>query len=252
MQRKMIGDPKTGLALHIEQTPEAMTLAGRPDPLLLIVVLAALVCVGIIGAVAASPREGVLSFVIFAFLFLPLICVLAFNAVRIRTLCVLDLARGELRIDEQSYTRRVREVYPLDDVASVIVRRLPATPLTGDATTYGLFLGLQSADYLAGAGTNEQIIGQDAWRISRFLGVPLETPAEDAPARTRTRLGILLTAALLYLLPIVVAISALAFLFEQLPRLEPSLVGLLGAVVISQIGAILAYAYYRARRPYES
>src|SRR5262249_24539559 len=115
MRRKVIGDPKTGLALQIQQTPHVMTLAGRPDPLLLIVVLGALVSVGIIGTIASSPRQGVLSFVLFSFLFLPLICVLAFNALRIRTLCVLDKEGGVLRIQEQSYTRQVREEYPMEE-----------------------------------------------------------------------------------------------------------------------------------------
>ena len=250
MQRKMIGDSKSGLALRIQQTPLVMVLEAHPDPLLLIVVLAALVSVGVIDSVATSPAEGVVSFVLFSFLFLPLICVLAFNAVRVKTVCVLDKERMVMQVEERSYTRFVREQYPLQDARAVFVRRLPSAPLTGDAMTYGLFLELETADYLVASGTNEQAVGQDAWRISRFLGVPLET-ADEAPA-PRKRFGVLLTAGLLYLLPLVVAISALLFLFDQLPRVGPSsLVGLLAAIVISQIGAILAYAYYRARRPYD-
>jgi hypothetical protein len=62
---------------------------------------------------------------------------------------------------------------------------------------------------------------------------------------------VLLTAGVVYLVPIVIAISALVFLLDQLPGIEPSFAGLLSAVVISEIGAMLAFAYYRSRRPYE-
>jgi hypothetical protein len=53
-------------------------------------------------------------------------------------------------------------------------------------------------------------------------------------------------------LPILLAISALFFVSYEVPGLTPSLAGFLGAVVISQIGAILAVVYYRMRRPYET
>lgn len=252
MAKRVIGESKTGLALRIRQSTRAMSLAGQPDPLLLYVVIGASITVGIIGSVALSPREGFVTFLMFALLFSPLICVLIFHAIRVKTLCILDKAQGVLQIDEHTYTRRVQEVYPLEEVVSVIVRRLPSAPLAGGATTYGLFIGLQDADYLAASSTNEAAVGQDAWRISRFLGVPLEAPSgeELEPGATPARL--ILTTAFLYLIPIVLAIIMLVFVFDHLPGIEPPLAGLLGAVVISQIGAMLAFAYYRTRRPYES
>ena len=252
MARKVIGDPKFGLALRVRQTPTTMSLQARPDPLMLYVVIAASVTVGIIGSVASSPREGLVSFLTFALLFSPLVVVLAFNAVRIRTLCILDRDRGVLQIDEQSYTRRIQEVYPLEEITSVLVRRLPSAPLTGGGWTFGLFLGLHDLEYFAACSNNEATLGQDAWRIARFLNVSLETPLADEPERPRTHAGLIVTTAILYFMPILLAISALLLLFEQLPGIEPSLAGLLGAVVISQIGAMLAFAYYRARRPYET
>lgn len=252
MQRKVIGDPKFGLTLRIRQSPLVMSLEARPDPLLLYVVIAASTVVGIIGSVASSPREGLVSFLTFALLFSPLICVLAFNAVRVRTLCVLDRERGLLQIDEQSYTRRVQEVYPLGDISAVVVRRMPSGPLTGGAWSFGLFLALRDVDYVAACSNNEATVGQDGWRISRFLGVSLQAPTGEEPEGSRARLGLLVTTAILYLVPVVLAISALLFLYDQLPGIEPRLAGLLGAVVISQIGAILAFAYYRVRRPYET
>lgn len=249
MQRKVIGEPKAGLALRIQQTLDSMSLASHPDPLLLYVVIAAAIAMGIVGGVAASPREGIVSFLAFTLLFSPLICVLLFNALRIKTLCVFDKQDGVLRIDERSFTRRVQEVYPLETVDSISVRRLPSPPL-GGASSYGLFVGLRDAEYLAASSNNEATLGQDAWRLSRFLGLPLELPRlEGVSGRMRPR--VLLTAAVVYLVPIVIAISALVFLLDQLPGIEPSLAGLLGAVVISEIGAMLAFAYYRSRRPYE-
>jgi hypothetical protein len=46
MQRRVIGEPKAGLALRIQQTPVSMSLAGRPDPLLLYVVIGAALAMG--------------------------------------------------------------------------------------------------------------------------------------------------------------------------------------------------------------
>jgi hypothetical protein len=164
---------------------------------------------------------------------------------------VLDKERDTLQIDEQSYTRRVQEVYPLEDVAAVKVRRMPSGPLAGGGWCFGLFLALRDAEYFTACSNNEATVGQDAWRISRFLGVPLEAPMYEEPEASRARLRPVITTALLYLLPVVLAISALLLLFDQLPGIEPRLAGLLGAVVISQIGAILAFAYQRTRKPYE-
>ena len=61
-----------------------------------------------------------------------------------------------------------------------------------------------------------------------------------------------MTTVMLYLLPIVLAVSALVFVSYEMPGATPTLAGFLGAVVISQIGAILAVVYYRMRRPYET
>lgn len=252
MQRKVIGDPKFGLTLRIQQSPAAMSLEARPDPLLLYVVVAASVVLGIVGSVISSPREGLATFLTFALLFSPLICVLAFNAIRVKTSCVMDRQTGTVRIDEQSYTRRVQEVYPLDEVTGVVLRRLPAAPLTGGSWSFGLFLSLGDADYLAACSNNEATVGQDAWRISRFLDVPLDTPVDDEAEVARPRLGVIFITAVLYFMPIALAMTALLFFLEQAPDIEPRLAGLLGIVVISQIGAMLAFAYYRTRRPYET
>src|SRR5438309_3680223 len=138
MQRRVIGEPKAGLALRIQQTPASISLASRPDPLLLYVVIAASIAMGLIGGVAASPNDGVTSFLAFTLLFSPLICVLVVHALRIKTLCTFDKEEGVLRIDERSFTHRVQEVYPLESVDAIGVRRLPAAPL-GGASSYGLF-----------------------------------------------------------------------------------------------------------------
>ncbi|HZT06306.1 MAG TPA: hypothetical protein VFC51_04700 [Chloroflexota bacterium] len=251
MQRRVIGDPKAGLTLRISETPTTMTLEARPDPVMLYIVLAAAGAAGLIGTLASSPPAGVLSFLALVFLFLPLISVLAFNAVRIRCVSVIDRERDTLEIQEQSYTRRSRDVHPLEDVEGVQVRKMPPGPLSGGAWAFGLFLVLRDADYLAAWSNNEVTIGQDAARIARFLDVPLETPADIAEAgRNRTR--VVLTTGILYLIPILLAISALAFISQDMPGIQPSLAGFLGAVMISQVGALLAFGYYRMRRPYET
>ncbi len=251
MQRKVIGDPKAGLTLRILQTPTTITLQALPDPLMLYIVLAAAMIAGVIGALASSPAAGVVSFLTLVLIFSPLICVLAFNALRVRSMCLIDLERDLVRIDEQSYTRRFQAVYPLDQVEGVIVHRMPSGPLSG-GWAFGLFIALRDADYMAAWSNNEASVRQDAWLISRFLDIPLETPTEGPPKSGRSRKRVVMTTALLYLLPIVLAISALVFVSHEMPGVTPTLAGFLGAVVISQIGAILAVAYYRMRRPYET
>jgi hypothetical protein len=251
VRRKVIGDPKAGLTLRIQQTPTTMSLSASPDPLMLYIVLAAALVAGIMGALASSPRAGFASFLILVLIFSPLICVLAFNAMRVRATCILDRERDTLHIDERSYTRRVQEEHPLEEVEAVIIRRMPSGPLSGGPWSFGLFLALRDADYMAAWGNNEAAIGQDAWRISRFLGVPLDTPAEE-PSENRSQRRVVMTTVILYLLPILLTVTALVFVSYEMPGATPTLAGFLGAVVISQIGAILAVVYYRMRRPYET
>jgi hypothetical protein len=212
-------------------------------------VIGAAVAMGVLGGVVGSPHDGLLSFLAFTLLFSPLICVLVFNAVRIKAACTFDKEQGSVHIDERSFTRRVQETYPLETVEAVSVRRLPPAPL-GGASSFGLVVGMGDTEYLAAMSNDQAAIGQDAWRLSRFLGLPLELPGFGVDVH-RTRPGVLLTAGVVYLVPIVIAISALVFLLDQLPGIQPSFAGLLSAVVISEIGAMLAFAYYRSRRPYE-
>jgi len=179
VQRKVIGDPKAGLTLRINQTPTTMSLQALPDPLMLYIVLAAALFAGVVGALATSPRAGVISFLTLVLIFTPLICVLAFNAIRVRSTCILDRERDLLHIDERSYTRHVQAEHSLEEVEAVVVRKMPSGPLSGGPWSFGLFLALRDADYMAAWGNNEATIGQDAWRISRFLGVPLETLPDD-------------------------------------------------------------------------
>jgi hypothetical protein len=252
VRRKVIGDPKAGLTLRIVQTPTTMSLEALPDPLMLYIVIAAAIIAGIVGAVASSPKAGVVSFLTLVLIFSPLLCVLAFNAIRVRSRCFLDRERDVLRIDERSYTRRFQAEHHLEEVEGVAVRKMPSGPLSGGPWSFGLFLVLRDADYMAAWGNNEATIVQDAWRISRFLDLPLETPEEQAPDGEPRRRGVVMTTAMLYLLPIVLAISALVFVSQEMPGVVPTLAGFLGAIVISQIGAILAVAYYRMRRPYET
>ncbi len=233
--------------------PDLVRLSARPDPLLLYVVLGTAVGVGITGAVATSFQEGIAGFLGFSLLFSPVICLLALNNMRIRSTCTLDKARGVVEIDEQTYTRRVQETFPLREVDVVAVRMLPNAPLLGTASTYGLFIGMRGADYLAACSNNETSLSQDAWRVSRFLGVPLETPLGPAPAgRRRLSYWRMLAAAAIYLIPTLLTVTALVVLFQRLPIAQYSFLGLLGAIIVAQVGAILALTYYQSRGPYES
>jgi hypothetical protein len=252
MQRKVIGEPKYGLVVRIDQTPLTMSLTAAPEPLLLYFVAGAAVVVGVVGSFASSPQTGLAGFLAFAILFSPLICLLAVTVARIRTRCVLDKESGQLRIEEQSYARRVQETYPLEEVTAVVFRRVPGAPFAGSAALYGVFLKMLDADYLAACGNDEKTVGQDAWRLSRFLGVPLETPPTGArPERPAAGGRLVLTTAMLYMMILALSVAALFLVFDQLPGVNRAFAGFLGAVVISEIGAMLAYAYYRSQHPYE-
>lgn len=248
MARRVIGEPKAGLALQIRQTPTQFSVTGRPDPALLIVVVAAAVALGFIGAAASSPREGVAAFAAFGLLFSPIVAVLVFNALRVRTRCLLDKERDLFQFDEQWYAHRVQEVHSLSEVVGVSVRPLPAGPFLAGSPWYGAFLDLETGDYLAISGIDEDAVGQNAWRLAQFVGVPLELPVPDQIARDGVSAGVVAATGVIYALPITVAVLVLAVVLDQLPGPEPTVVGLVAAVVISQIGAILAYAYYRTRR----
>jgi hypothetical protein len=251
VERSVIGDPKVGLTLQIQQTPTTMVLQARPDPLVLYIVIIATFMAGVVGALSATPKAGIVSILTFIVIFAPLITVLTFSAARVRCQCVLDHERDVVEIDERSYTRRLQRVRPLEDVEAVVIRKMPTGLLSGGTVSFGIFLALRDVDYMAACSTNEAAVAQDASRLARFLDVPLETPGEVVPRR-QSRQGVLLMTAVLYLGPIVLAVSALLFLSNPALGIEPSLVGFLSAVVISQIGAILAFAYYRMRRPYET
>jgi hypothetical protein len=252
-QRRRIGNPKSGLVLRVHQAPEALRLSTRPDPLLLYVVLGTAAAVGIIWAVASSFHVSWLGLLVFVALFSPVICLLVLHTVRIRATCVLDRERGTLEIDEQSYTRRLHQSYPLRDVEAIAVRMLHSGPLLGTASTFGLFMLMPQIEYLAAASNNESSLSQDAWRVSRFLGVSLETPmGQEQSGQHGVPIGLMLVTIALYLVPTLLTISSLILLFERLPNVQPSVLALLGAIIVSQFGAILAFAYYRARRPYDT
>jgi hypothetical protein len=251
--RRLIGDTKFGLTLSLHQAPNAMRLSARPDPMLLYVVLGTATAIGIAGTILTSFEASAVGLVVLALLFSPVVCLLAWHNLRVRTTCVLDRDSGTLEIDEQSYTRRVRESYPLQEVSAVAVRAMPDAPLLGSALSFGLFFIMPQVAYLAACSNNEAALSQDAWRVSRFLGVELETPLGVEPMyRNRVSLGLMLVTFGLYLVPTLLTITALIIVFERLPDIEPSLLGLVGAIIVSQVGAILAFAYYRARRPYET
>jgi len=107
-------------------------------------------------------------------------------------------------------------------------------------------------EYLAACSQNEAAVSQDAWRMSRFLGVPLETPLGAVPARRRLSYKPIIAAAAIYLVPTLLTVTALLTLFERIPVAQPAFVGLLGTILVSQVAAMLALAYYQSRRLYET
>lgn len=249
--RQIIGQSKLGLVLRVHQTPSALRLSARPDPLLLYVVLGTASVAGFAWAVASSLEVSAHGLLVLALLFSPVISLLALQNLRVHSSCVLDRERDVLEIEEQSFLRRTTKRLPLRDVEAIAVRALPGPPLLGSVASFGLYVVMKDAEYLAASSNHEAALSRDGWRVARFLGVPLETPMGlPPPAQHRASLGLIVTAAALYLVPTVLTLSALVVLFERLPGVEPSALVLVGAIIVSQLGAILSFAYYRARRPH--
>ena len=241
---ELVGAPKTGLRLTIDSTPTRLTLVSRLDPALLYLVLGAAILLGIVGAVWAAPDRSVLQAGLFAALCSPIALFLMISALRLRFVCVVDRARNELRIRERGYLTVWQRRYALENVERVYLLSVdgPEAPFGG--RHYLLSIAVPHGAYLLAEGARLPPLEAMGRELARYLGVPLDQQGHalvDTGSRRRLLIGILLYAA-----PVSIAVTVLGMYLPESPSAW-ALPTTLTAIVLSQVGAILALLYYRQR-----
>jgi hypothetical protein len=241
-----VGFPKSGLRVALAEEGSRLTFLGRAEPLLLYFVFGTAVAVAVGGSVLVSPQYGLAGVMLFSVLFSPLVVFSAFGAVRLRTTCWIDRASRQILVNEQSYAGALRHEWPLSALRSVLLMVRPPSGLASGGATYELYLDLGPVRYLVQEGMGERKIRRDAQRVGRFLEVPLriERIAEGA-GRASVRHVLLMLA--LFALPVLVTTAALAYMFRDQPPTTSLTVVSMSALVVCQVGAILAYSYHRSR-----
>jgi hypothetical protein len=240
------GFPKTGLRVAVAEEASRLTFLGRAEPLLLYFVFGTAVAVAAGGSVLVSPQYGLAGVMLFSVLFSPLVVFSAFGAVRLRTTCSIDRASRQILVNEQSYAGALRHEWPLAALRSVLLAIRPPSGWASGGATYELYLDLGPARYLVQEGMGERKIRRDAQRVGRFLGVPVrvERISDDAGGASPRHVLLMLS---LFALPVLVTTAALAYLFRDQPPTTSLMVVSMSALVVCQVGAILAYSYDRSR-----
>lgn len=241
---ELVGAPKTGLRLTVAATPTSLTLTSRLDPSLLYLVLGAAILLGVVGAVLAAPDRSVLQAGLFAALCSPIAVFLMVSALRLRFTCVVDRAGNELRIRERGYFTVWQRRYPLEEIGCVYLLAAADAEARPSSPHYLLCLAVPDGAYLLAEGSRLAPLETVGRELARYLGVPLERPCRAAlPAGSWLRL---LVGVLLYAAPVTVAVALLAL---YLPDASAAwaLPTTLTAILLSQVGAILALLYYRQR-----
>lgn len=241
---ELVGAPKAGLRLSFSATPTSLVVASRLDPALLYLVLGAAILLGVIGAVLAAPDRSVLQAGLFAALCSPIGLFLMVSALRLRCCCVIDRTRNELRIREHGYFTVWQRRYPLEEVGCVYLLTTAGAELRVGGPYYLLGVAVPDGLYLLAEGRHGPPLEAVGRELARYLGVPLarrERPALAAGGRRRLLVGVLL-----YTAPVSVAVALLG---TYLPDTSSAwaLSTTLTAIILSQIGAILALLYYRQR-----
>jgi hypothetical protein len=241
-----LGFPKTGLRVGVAEEGSRLTFQGRAEPLLLYFVFGTAVAVAAGGSVLVSPRYGLAGVMLFSVLFSPLLVFSAFGALRLRTSCSVDRAARQILVNEQSYAGTMRYDWPLGALRGVLVAIRPPTGWASGGATYELYLDVGPVRYLVQAGMGERKIRRNAQRIAQFVGVPVRV--ERIPARVgRASMRHALLMLSLFALPVLLTTAALAYLFRDQPPTTSLMVVSMSALVVCQLGAILAYGYDRSR-----
>lgn len=243
---QVVGSPKAGLRVDVEEEGSILAFRGRTDPVLVYFVFGTAVAVAVAGGILVSPAYGLAGVMLLSLLFLPLMVFVALGALRLRTVCRIERAEGRIQVDERSYAGALHRQWPLADLVAVLVAARPPRGIYGSVATYELYLDFGSEQYLVRSGTRERGIRRDAQRTARFLGIPFHAERLPETGRRTSRRHVLLLA-VLFALPLVGSTLGLSYVFRAQPPSTNLMIVSMSALVVCQVGAILAYAYDRSR-----
>lgn len=243
-----VGLPKEGLRVVIRTRGQAMTLRGRADPMLLYLVIGAILALGLAGVVTVSPAQGLIGSFAVALLFSPFLAFLVFATLRLRSECIIDREQGLIDVNERSFFRRLRRTMKLGESAEVMIVCRSQLPVVGGPATYSIYVVANGEPYLAMAGHDEASQLDHARQVALFLGAPLQKIGlGDDKERAGMSWRHLAVTLALYVAPIAVCIAIITVAIGDVPAQERLMVALVSAILLSQIGAILAYGYARSR-----
>jgi hypothetical protein len=167
------------------------------------------------------------------------------STLRLRALCTVDRTRGELVVNERSYFSTWEQRVPLEQLDAVHLIASKPTGPPGTVRSYLLGVSIPDGMYVVAESFSAAALEAQGRVLAGFLGVPLErtTLPDVAASAGRRRLFI---AVLLYAAPVTAAVALLGL---SIPEEGSSWVvsTTLAAIVLSQVGAILALLYYRRR-----
>jgi hypothetical protein len=244
VRSEILGFPKGGLRINLRERGSRLLFQGRCDPLLLYFVFVVALLVAIGGGLRVSPEYGLAGFVGLAVMFAPLIVFLSVGSIRLASRCEIDRAGQVVRVWERSYLGEMRNQWPLDRLASVTVVTCPPSRWGSSGQAYELELDFGSERYFVRRTASEARLRREAHHVARFVGVPVRLDRRESE-RLRASPRHLTLVAAVFSLPVVVA-STLVTYVSQEPLHSPGvLVIAVAALVVCQVGAILAYVYDR-------
>lgn len=243
---RVIGSPKSGLRIVADEEGSDLTFRGRADPLLLYFVFGTAVVVGGAGSVLVSPVYGLAGVMLLSLLFLPLLVFVALGALRLSSTCRIARAEGRVVVAERSYAGQMVREWPLSALQAPLIVVRPPSGFAGSGPTYELYLDLGIEQYLVQSGGSERSVRREAQRIARFLGLAVRGERlPDTLARTPFRHVALI--AVLFTLPLVGSTLGFAYLFREQPPTTSLMIVSMSALVVCQVGAILAYGFNRSQ-----
>lgn len=241
--------PKSGMRVWLDERPGQVMLRGQADPVLLYLAVGGALGLGLLASILRSPMQGVVSSFIFSGLFSPLLIFLIYTTLRLRSSCVVSKSEGRVFVNERSYRGVESFSIPIADLTGLVVVARSQLPIVGGPESFTLYLETEGLRYAALVGYDEASVQRIAERLSEHLRLPVQTVGPDDPGNTVRLCGrVLALTAVLYLVPPLAAIAAIYLAFKDAPLPERLMITSVGAIMLSQLGAILAFGYFRSRQ----
>jgi hypothetical protein len=244
-----VGVLKSGMRVSLDERVGQVTLRGQADPVLLYLAVGGALGLGVLASILRSPMQGVVSSFIFSALFSPLLIFLIYTTLRLRSYCVISKGEAQVFVNERSYGGYERFAIPIADLTGIVIVARSQLPIVGGPESYTLYLETDALRYMVLVGHEEAGVHRIAERLSEVLRLPVQNVGFDDPSNTVRLPGRVLAAtAVIYLVPPLVAIAAILLWFKDAPVPERLMITSIGAIVLSQLGAILAFGYFRSQQ----